>query len=157
LNYDFGVSAECFHKKPHRGDRMTSCESLTLLVAACGACAACDGLGFARNTADATTSFDVFYWLQVRNFDVPLFDPTPNGPDYIDILGLCLHAQLFRCSVRFRMTDRPGSRKHFDRSPLFEIPLMLARLNHIGGRSTNHPLASRRGISFVGSVTPNNN
>jgi hypothetical protein len=56
------------------------CDSLTLLVAACGACAACaacDGFGFARNTA---TTFDVFYWLQVRNFD-GLLNSAPNGPD----------------------------------------------------------------------------
>jgi hypothetical protein len=67
-------------------------------VAACGVCAACDGFGFARNTA---TTFDVFYWLQVTNFDVPLLNSAPNGPDYIDIVGLCLHAQLFRsqCSL----------------------------------------------------------
>jgi hypothetical protein len=62
------------------------------LVVACGACAACDGFGFARNT---TTTFDVFYWLQVTNFDVRLLNSAPNGPDYIDIVGLCLHAQLF--------------------------------------------------------------
>jgi hypothetical protein len=41
------------------------CDSLTLLVAAYGACAACEGFGFARNTA---TTLDVFYWLQVTNF-----------------------------------------------------------------------------------------
>ena len=92
LNYNFGVSAECLHKKPHRGDRTAVCDFLTLLMAACGACAACDGFGFARNTA---TTFDVFYWLQVPNFDV-LLNSAPNGPDYIDIWGLCLHAQLFR-------------------------------------------------------------
>jgi hypothetical protein len=83
----------------HRGDRTTVCDSLTLLVAACGACgacAACDGFGFARNTA---TTFDVFYWLQVTNFDV-LLNSAPSGPDYIDIWGLCLHAQLFRSNVR---------------------------------------------------------
>ena len=85
----------------HRGDRTTVCDSLTLLVAAYGACAACDGFGFARNTA---TTFDVFYWLQVTNFDV-LLDSAPNGPDYIDIWGLCLHAQLFRSNVRFRIAD----------------------------------------------------
>jgi hypothetical protein len=84
LNYNFGVSAECLHKKPHREDRTTVCDSLTLLVAACGAC---DGFGFARNTA---TTFDVFYWLQVTNFNV-LLNSAPNGPDYIDIWGLCLH------------------------------------------------------------------
>jgi hypothetical protein len=59
---------------------------LALLVAACGAR---DRFGFARNTA---TTFDVFYWLQVTNFNV-LLNSAPNGPDYIDILGLCLHAQ----------------------------------------------------------------
>ena len=53
------------------------CDSLTLVVAACGACAACDGFGFARNTA---TTFDVFSWLQVRNFD-GLLNSAPNGPD----------------------------------------------------------------------------
>ena len=73
----------------------------TLLVAACGASAACDGFGFARNTA---ATFDVFYWLQVTNFDV-LLNSAPNRPDYIDIFGLCLHAQLFRSNVRFRMAD----------------------------------------------------
>jgi hypothetical protein len=52
------------------------------------ACAACGGFGFARNTA---TTFDVFYWLQVTNVD-GLLNSAPNGPDYIDILGLCLHA-----------------------------------------------------------------
>jgi hypothetical protein len=101
LNYNFGVSAECLHKKPHRADQTTVCDFLTLLMAACGACAACNGFGFARNTA---TTFDVFYWLQVPNFDV-LLNSAPNGPDYIDIWGLCLHAQLFRSNVRFRMAD----------------------------------------------------
>ena len=98
LNYNFGVSAECLHKKPHRGDQTTVCDSLTLLVAACGACA---GFGFARNTA---TTFDIFYWLQVRNFD-GLLNSAPNGPNYIDILGSFLHAQLFRSNVRFRIAD----------------------------------------------------
>ena len=58
-------------------------------MAASGASAACDGFGFARNTA---TTFDVFCRLQVTNFD-GLFSSAPNGPDYIDILGLCVHAQ----------------------------------------------------------------
>jgi hypothetical protein len=68
--------------------RIAGIESLTLLVAAYGACAACDGFGFPRNTA---TTFDVFYWLQVTNFDV-LLNSAPNGPDYINIWGLRLHA-----------------------------------------------------------------
>jgi len=69
------------------GDRTTVCDSLTLLVAAC---AACGGFGFARHTA---TTFDVFYRPQVRNFD-GLLNSAPNGPDYIDILALCLHAPI---------------------------------------------------------------
>ena len=77
------------------------CDSLTVLVAAC---AAFDGVGIARNAA---TAFDVFFWLQVRNFDVSLFHSAPNGPDHIDIriFVLCLHDQLFRSSVRFRMAN----------------------------------------------------
>ena len=76
-------------------------------MAACGTRAACtarDSFGFARNTA---TTFDVFYWLQVTNFDVALFDPAPNGLDHIDIaiFGLFLHRQLFRSNVSFRMAD----------------------------------------------------
>ena len=54
------------------GVQTTVCNSLTRLVAACGtraACAACDGFGIARGTA---TTFDVFLWLQVTNFDVSL-------------------------------------------------------------------------------------
>jgi len=41
------------------------------------ACAVCGGFGFARNTA---TTFDVFYWLQITNFD-GLLNSAPNGPD----------------------------------------------------------------------------
>jgi hypothetical protein len=74
-------------------NRTTGCDSLTLLVAAYDACATCEGFGFARNTA---TTLDVFYWLQVTNFDVlVLLNSAPNGPDYIDIWGLCLYANYF--------------------------------------------------------------
>ena len=76
-------------------------DSLTLLVVAY---AACDGFGFARNTA---TTFDVFYWLQVTKVDV-LLNSTPNGVKYVDIFGVGLHTQLFRSNVRFGMADRPG-------------------------------------------------
>src|SRR6266481_7971373 len=74
------------------------CDFLTVLVAACtarGACAACGGFEFARNAA--TTTFDVFYWLQVTNFNV-LLKSAPNGADYIDIRRLVLHG-------RFRIAD----------------------------------------------------
>ena len=75
-----------------------------LLVATSGAraaSAACGGLRFACNTA---ATFCVFYWRQVTKWDV-LLNSAPSGPDYIDILGFCLHRRLFRSSVRFRMAD----------------------------------------------------
>jgi hypothetical protein len=54
-----------------------------------GASAACDGFGLARNTA---TSFDVFYWLQVTNFDV-LFDSAPKGANHFDVWDFGIHAK----------------------------------------------------------------
>jgi hypothetical protein len=69
------------------------CDFLTVLPAACtarGTWAAC-GFGFVRNAA-ATTTFDVFDWLQVTNFNV-LFKSAPNGADYIDIWRLLLHGR----------------------------------------------------------------
>ena len=75
-----------FESRCRRRRKFVSAE----LVAAYRACAACDGFGLARNTA---TTFDVFYWLQVTNFDV-LLNSAPSGPDYIDIMGLCLHAPI---------------------------------------------------------------
>jgi len=59
-------------------------------VNARGGNAACDALGFARNTA---APFDVFYWLQITNFDPFLFNPAPSGLDYNDMWPLCVHAQ----------------------------------------------------------------
>ena len=73
-------------------------QSLTRLVAACGARAACDGFGFARNTA---TTFDVFLWLQVMNFDVSLLQSVPNGANYIDIFRFRLHNQVPRNNGSF--------------------------------------------------------
>ena len=60
VNADHDIAAVSQQSNWHRGDRTTVCDPLTLLVAACGVCAACDGFGFARNT---TATFDVFYWL----------------------------------------------------------------------------------------------
>jgi hypothetical protein len=72
-----------------------------------------------------------FYGLQVTNFDV-LLNSAPNGPDYIDILVLCLHAQLFRSNVRSRMgpTD-PVVANILIALPLFEIAPVRVRLNHV--------------------------
>ena len=131
LNYNFGVSAECLHK--NRGDRTTVCDSLTLLAAAYGACAACDGFGFSRNTA---TTFDVFYGLQVTNFDV-LLNSAPNGPDYIDILAWWLHAQLFRSNVRFRMPTDPVVANILIALPLFEIARVFVPLDHVASFIVN--------------------
>ena len=55
-----------------------------------GVSAACDGFRFVRNTA---ATFDVFYWLQITNFDAFLFNPAPSGLDYNDVWPLCVHAQ----------------------------------------------------------------
>jgi hypothetical protein len=48
-----------------------------------GASAACDGFGLARNTA---TTFDVFYWLQITNFDVFFDSVAPSGANHFDVL-----------------------------------------------------------------------
>jgi hypothetical protein len=73
---------------------------------ACGArgtSAARAGLGFALNT---TATFDVFYWLQVTNFDV-LFDSASNGANHFDVWDFGIHAktvsQLDRVGWVFRM------------------------------------------------------
>src|SRR5262245_37929518 len=42
----------------------------------------------ARNTA---TAFNVFFWLQITNFDVSLLRSAPNGADHIDIHIFILH------------------------------------------------------------------
>jgi hypothetical protein len=64
---------------------------------------------------DATT-FGVFYWRQVKKFDVLLNSAAPNGPDYIDILGLCLHVsmppQLFRSNVRIESKPKIAVSTH---------------------------------------------
>ena len=85
------------------------CDFLTVLVAACtarGTYAACGRCGFARNAT--APAFDLFFWLQVANFDVSLLHSAPNGPDHthIVIFVLCLHGpKLFRSNVRFRMSN----------------------------------------------------
>ena len=68
------------------------------------AVAACDRFGIARNTG---TTFDVFFGLQVANFDVSLLQSPPNGLDYVDIVVfvLSVHRQLVRVSILLRMSD----------------------------------------------------
>jgi hypothetical protein len=46
-------------------------------------CDPCAGFGIARNAA---TTFDVFFWLQVTNFDVSLLHSAPNGADHTHIV-----------------------------------------------------------------------
>src|SRR5262245_41510378 len=62
-----------------RGDGLTD---LVAVAVARAACAACDGFRIARNTA---TTFDIFFWLQVTNFDVSLFYSAPDGLYHFDI------------------------------------------------------------------------
>src|SRR6266436_8683420 len=89
------------------------CDFLTVLVAACtarGTCAACGGCGFARNAA--APAFDVFYWLQVTNFQVTnfgLLNSAPNRADYSHIRRSVLHG-------RYRIADLTQySQRFFDR------------------------------------------
>src|SRR6266498_3886069 len=44
-----------------------------------------DRTGCFHNTRSPAPTFDVFFWLQVTNFDVPLLCSAPNGADHIDI------------------------------------------------------------------------
>ena len=60
-----------------------------LLVAASGACGPSGGFWFARDTA---TTFNVFYWLQVRNLN-GLFDSSPNGANHLDVWDFFIHAR----------------------------------------------------------------
>jgi len=102
--------------------------ALQHLVAACGdrsACAACDGFGIARNTA---TTFDVFYWLQVTNFDVPLLYSAPNRADYIDILGLSLHCHLSLSTFILGWQSNPIVANVFISEKVTEMLLNLLRM-----------------------------
>ena len=100
------------------GFKAPACNSLSFLVAARGASAACGGFGFALKTA---ATFDVFYWLQVTNYGVlyVFFDSAPSGSNYIDVWDLCLHAQTASpiiSSQRFSdESRREQAEKLFDR------------------------------------------
>jgi len=87
------------------------CDFLTVLVAACtarGTCGACGGCGFARNAA--APAFDVFFWLQVANFDVSLLHSAPNRADYSHIRRSVLHN-------RYRIADRTQYSQRFSDRP----------------------------------------
>jgi hypothetical protein len=56
-----------------------------------GANSACDGLGFARK---AGAPFDVFYWLQVTNFDVLFDSASPKGANHFDVWDFDIHAKM---------------------------------------------------------------
>jgi len=100
--------------------RVMDCASLTVVVAGCAARAACAGFGFTRNTA---ATFDVFYWLQVTSFDVPLLHAAPNGADYIDIFALWIHCHLFVAAFALGWQRNPRSHKHFFRYCSLKSPL----------------------------------
>ena len=87
-------------------------------------CATRRAVGFVRTTA---TTFDVFYRLQVTNFDVPLLQSAPNRPDYIDTLALWLHGQLFVAAfaLGWRM-DRLLANIFFSATTLLKSPLCVS-------------------------------
>ena len=92
------------------------------------ACATRRAVGFARNTA---STFDVFYRLQVTNFDVPLLQSAPNRPDYIDTLALWLHGQLFVAAFALEWRIARLVANIFLALPRFEVALVLVRLDHV--------------------------
>ena len=104
-------------------------------VVARTACALCDGFGIARNTA---TTFDVFFWLQVANFDVSLLHSAPNGPDHthIVIFVLCLHGpNYFVATFALGYPTDPINANIFSALPLLEIALVLVRFDHVASFS----------------------
>jgi len=102
-----------------------------------------------RNTA---ATFDVFYWLQITNFDAFLFNPAPSGLDYNDVWPLYVHAQNasgvspngegrkvdngicysvhFYFRARWQLFVSPTLR-------LFEIALVFVRFDHIASVIVN--------------------
>ena len=62
----------------------------SLLGGSCSAPTPAPAHGFARKTA---APFDVFYWLQVTNFDV-LFDSAPKGANHFDVWDFGIHAKM---------------------------------------------------------------
>ncbi len=101
------------------------------------ASAACGGFGFARNTA---TTFDVFFWLQVTNFDVSLLHSAPNGPDHthIVIFVLGVHGpNYFVATFALQCPTDPINANIFSALPLFEIARVLVRFDHIASLIVN--------------------
>ena len=75
-------------------------------------CDPCGGFGIARTTA---TTFNVFFWLQVTDFDVSLLHSAPNGADHshIVIFVLCLHdPNYFVATFALGCPPNPNKRKH---------------------------------------------
>jgi hypothetical protein len=107
-------------------------------VVARTAFAPCDGFGIPRNAA---TTFDVFFWLQVTNFDVSLLHSAPNGPDHthIVIFVLWLHGPNYLVAT-FALgcpTDRINA-SIFSALPLLEIARLLVRLDHVALTDLTH-------------------
>jgi hypothetical protein len=102
------------------------------------ACATCDGLGIARNTA---TTFDVFFWLQVTNFNVSLLHSAPNGPDHthIVIFVLWLHGpNYFVATFALGYPTDPINANIFTALPLLDIACVLVRLYHVALTDLTH-------------------
>ena len=102
-------------------------------VVARTACAPCDGFGIARNSA---STFNVFFWLQVTNFDVSLLHSAPNGPDHthIVIFVLCLHGpNYFVATFALGCPTDP-----INALPLLEIARQFVRLDHVALTDLTH-------------------
>jgi len=117
-----------FESRCRRRRKFVSAE----LVAAYRACAACDGFGFVPNTA--APAFDVFYWLQVTNFQVTnfgLLNSAPNRADYSHIRRSVLHCQLFVATFALGCSTDTLPASVLIVYHFFEIPCVLVRFDDV--------------------------
>jgi hypothetical protein len=113
----------------------------SLVLSVCSwtfSCAPCDGFGIARNTA---TTFDVFFWLQVTNFDVSLLHSAPNGANHthIVIFVLCLHGpNYFAATFALGCPTNPINASIFSALPFLEIARLFVRLDQVALTDLTH-------------------
>src|SRR5262249_9015840 len=104
-----------------------------------------------RNTA---ATFDVFYWLQITNFDAFLFNPAPSGLDYNDVWPLCVHAQNASGLSPKRRRQKCGQRHMLSCSFLFSSSVAAFCLAQRFG-SLKSPSRSCVSITLPSSSTSN--
>jgi hypothetical protein len=96
-----------------------------------------DRFGIARDT---DTTFDVFFWLQVTNFNVSLLHSAPNGADHthIVIFVLRLHPNYFVATSALGCPTYPINASIFSALRLVEIARLFGRLDHVALTDLTH-------------------